>query len=300
MKPVNHSVRYALFLGCTIPARSRNYELSARKVADQLGIQLIDVEDFICCGFPVKSGDMRSSRILGAYNLALAKKRDLDLCTLCSSCASALTETAHYLSENQEARDEVNATLEKVGLKYEGKVKIRHFARILIEEIGMDEIKKVCTQDLSDLSIAIHYGCHYLKPSDIYEHFDSVENPETLDRLVSITGAKVVDYAGKKDCCGGPLLPIDEKTALTIAKGKLDRISHTGADAMCLVCPFCSVMYDSNQKGIEAEFETSYNLPVLYLPQLIGIAMGFDRKELGLNMNVVKIKDLLSKYFEKE
>lgn len=300
MKPANHPFRYALFLGCTIPARSRNYELSARKVAGKLGIELVDIEEFICCGFPVKSGDMKSAMILGAYNLALAQKRGLDLCTLCNSCASALTETAHELAENEEAREEVNAVLAKAGLEYKGHVRVRHFARVLYEEIGMDEIQKTCARDLSDLSIAIHYGCHYLKPSDIYEQFDSVEEPQTLDHLVAVTGAKVVDYAGKKDCCGGPLLPVDEKTALAVAKEKLDHISHTEADAMCLVCPFCSVMYDSNQKGIETEFETTYNLPVLYLTQLLGLAMGFDRKELGLNMNVVKTKDLLSGYFDKE
>jgi heterodisulfide reductase subunit B len=287
----NISFRYALFLGCTIPARSRNYELSARKVADQLGIEFIDIADFICCGFPVKSGDIKSAMILGAYNLALARQRGLDLCTLCSSCASALTETAHHLSENEDVKEEINAILSKVGLKYDGDVKVRHFARILYEEIGVNEIKKHFKLDLGDLSTAIHYGCHYLKPSDIYEHFDSVEDPETLDHLVSITGAKVVDYIGKKNCCGGPVLPVDERTAMSVAKEKLDNISH---------CPFCAVMYDSNQKGIETEFGTSYNLPVLYLTQLLGIAMGFDRKELGLNMNVVKTKDLLSKYFQKE
>lgn len=300
MKPENHQFRYALFLGCTIPARSRNYELSARKIAGQLGIEFVDMDEFICCGFPVKSGDMNSARILGAYNLALAQERGLDLCTLCSSCASALTETAHELAENEEAREKVNVVLAKAGMKYEGNARVRHFARVLYEEIGVDEIQKACTRDLGDLSIAVHYGCHYLKPSDIYEQFDDVEDPETLDRLVSVTGAKVVDYAGKKDCCGGPVLPVDEKTALAVARGKLDHISQTDADAMCLVCPFCSVMYDSNQKGIETEFETTYNLPVLYLTQLLGLAMGFDRKDLGLNMNVVKTKDLLSKYFDKD
>jgi heterodisulfide reductase subunit B len=93
---------------------------------------------------------------------------------------------------------------------------------------------------------------------------------------------------------------VDEKTALSVAKEKLEDISEAGANAICLVCPFCSVMYDSNQKGIEAEFDMTFNLPVLYLPQILGVAMGFDRKELGLNMNVVKTKKLLSRYFEKE
>ena len=95
-------------------------------------------------------------------------------------------------------------------------------------------------------------------------------------------------------------MPVEEKTALLVTKHKLDDISEAGTDAICLVCPFCSVMYDSNQKGIEAQFEKTYNLPVLYLPQLLGLAMGFNRKELGLNLNVVKTKDLLSRYFEKE
>ena len=112
------------------------------------------------------------------------------------------------------------------------------------------------------------------------------------------TGAKVVDYPGKKMCCGGPVLPVDEKVALGVTKAKLDAIAGTDANAMCLVCPFCSVMYDDNQKGIEAEFETTYDLPVLYLTQLLGLAMGFSRKELGLNLNVVKTKKLLVSYFE--
>jgi heterodisulfide reductase subunit B len=285
--------RYALFLGCTIPARSRNYELSARKVAGRLGIELVDVESFVCCGFPVKSADKRTAEILGAYNLAVAQKKGLDLCALCSSCTSALTEVAHHLAAEEELRREVNESLSKVGLRYEGGVRVRHFARILYEEIGKEEIKKSFTRDLQGLRVATHYGCHYLKPSDIYDHFDQVEDPHTLDELFALTGAEVVEYANKKRCCGGPVLAVDEKTALSVAKEKLDDISAAGANAIGLVCPFCSVMYDSNQKGVEKEFGKTYNLPVLYLPQIMGLAMGMDKKELGLNMNVIKTGDLL-------
>ncbi|MBU2499372.1 MAG: CoB--CoM heterodisulfide reductase iron-sulfur subunit B family protein [Proteobacteria bacterium] len=293
-------MKYALFLGCTIPARSRNYELSARKIAQKLGIELVDLEKFICYGFPIKNADLKSAMTLSAYNLALAEKRGLDLCTLCSSCASALTEAAHHLSEDERAREEINANLSRVGLQYNGGVKVRHFARVLYEEVGLEELKKHFTKTLEGLRVASHYGCHYLKPSEIYEDFDQVEDPHTLDELVALTGATVVDYPNKKRCCGGPVLPVDEKTSLAMAKEKLDDIAGAGADAITLVCPFCSVMYDSNQKGIETAFNATYNLPVLYLTQLLGLAMGFDRKELGLNMNVVKTKDLLSKYFEEE
>ena len=285
-------MKYALFLGCTIPARSRNYELSARRVAQKLGIELVDVPEFICCGFPIKSADQKSSLLLAAYNLSLAQERGLNVCALCSSCTSALTEAAHHLSEDSDMRDEVNEGLSRVGRSYEGGVKVRHFARILYEEVGPEQIRRHLNRDLSNLGIAIHYGCHYLKPSEIYDNFDEVEDPQTLDTLVALTGARVVDYRNKKSCCGGPVLPVDDKTALLVAKQKLDCVADAGADALCLVCPFCSVMYDSNQKSIESEYDTTYNLPVLYLPQVLGLAMGFDRKELGLNMNVVKTKHL--------
>lgn len=288
-------MRYALFLGCTIPARSRNYELSARNVAKKLGIELVDVEEFICCGFPMKAIDRQAAERMGAYNLALAQERGLPVCALCSSCASALTETAHHLAEDDEARAHVNQGLEKTGRRYGQGVKVRHFARILYEEVGLEKIKQTFERDLKGLKIAVHYGCHYLKPSEIYDRFDQVEDPRSIDALVASTGAEVVDYPGKKRCCGGPVLPVEEKVALSVAKEKLDAVSEAGADAMCLVCPFCSVMYDGNQKGIESEFGTNYHLPVLYLSQVLGLAMGFDRKELGLNMNIVKTKELTSK-----
>lgn len=290
---MNTPLQYALFLGCTIPARSRNYEASARKVAARLGVELVDLDGFICCGFPVRNADRKSALILGAYNLALAGKKGLDLCALCSSCTSALTEAAHQLDHDEGLRKEINETLSRVGLSYEGGVKVRHFARILYQEVGTDRIRTAVTRKLKGLRIAAHYGCHYLKPSEIYDSFDQVEDPHTLDDLFALTGAEVVQYENKKRCCGGPVLAVDEKTALSIASEKLDDILASGANAIGLICPFCSVMYDSNQKGIESQFGKSYNLPALFLPQVLGLAMGLDKKELGLNMNVVKTGDLL-------
>lgn len=291
-------MKFALFLGCTIPARSRNYELSSRKVAERLGLDLVDLDAFICCGFPVRSANLESSTLLGAYNLALAQKQGLDICTLCSSCTSALTESAHRLDHDEAAREAVNKDLDRLGLRYEGGTLVRHMARVLYEQVGKDEIRRHVKKPLDGLRVAAHYGCHYLKPSEIYEGFDDPENPRTLDELVALTGATPVDYKDKKRCCGGPILPVDEKTSMSVAREKLDDIKAAGADAVSLVCPFCAVMYDSNQKGIASAFETEYDLPVLYLTQILGLAMGFDRKELGLNMNVVKTKDLLARFFE--
>ncbi len=292
-------LKYALFLGCTIPARSRNYELSARRVAEALGIQFVDIKEFMCCGFPMKGIEEFSAEVMAAYNLSLAQKHDLDLCTLCSSCTSALTEVVYHTAHGEKQKlEEINKELGKTGLKYEGGVKVRHFARILYEEVGTERIKEKITKELKGLRIAVHYGCHYLKPSEIYDGFDRVDAPESIDALVKVTGAEVVDYPGKKKCCGGPVLPVDEKVAMAVTKEKLDQVKKVGANAICLVCPFCSVMYDGNQKSIEAEFGVSYDIPVLYLTQILGLAMGFDRKALGLNMNVVKTKKLLKDFVE--
>jgi len=291
-------MKYAFFLGCTIPARARNYELSARKVAEALGIELVEIDRFMCCGFPIKAAGMDASTLMAAYNLSRAQEKNLDICCLCSSCTSQLAETAYHLSWDEAERSRVNERLSAVGLEYTKSPRIRHFARIILEEIGKEAIKAHLKRDLSGLKIASHYGCHYLKPSQVHDHFDDVEDPSSLDELVALTGAETVDYSGKKKCCGGPVLPVDEKLAASVSKDKLDALKDAGADALCLVCPFCSVMYDGNQKSIESQFDVEYKLPILYLTQVLGLAMGFDRKELGLNMNVVKTKELLSRYVE--
>ena len=131
-------MKYALFLGCTIPARSRNYEMSARRVAEKLDIGLVDLPEFICCGFPIRASEQGSAETAAAFNLALAERAGLDLLTLCSSCASALTETAHQLKEDRHAMEEVNEALSRVGLEYRGRVRVRHMARVLKEEVGVD------------------------------------------------------------------------------------------------------------------------------------------------------------------
>lgn len=291
-------MEYAFFLGCTIPARARNYEMSARRICDLLGIGLVNIKEFMCCGFPIRASDMAAAEVMAAYNMCLAQDMNLEILTLCSSCASALTEAGQRIENDPVLRRKVNEHLERAGLKFRGGTKVRHIARVLYENFDENAIHKYLKRDLCELKIAVHYGCHYLKPSEIYEGFDDAEDPVSIERLVEYTGAQVIYYKNKKKCCGGPVLPVDEGVAFSVAKEKLDNVKDAGADAICLVCPFCSVMYDGNQKGIEAACGESYNIPVLYLTQVLGIAMGFDRKELGLNMNVVKTKKLLSRYFD--
>lgn len=290
-------MKYTLFLGCTVPARARNYEMSSRKVGEALGLELEDMESFSCCGFPIKSIWHETFLAMAARNLAEAEAREVNLCTLCSACTAVLTEVNRELKKHGELREKVNKKLEEVkpGLKFEGKIEVRHFARILYEDVGVEKIKEKITVDLSPLKIAPHYGCHYMKPSEAYEGFENCEDPKTLGELIEAAGAKVLDYEDKKWCCGGGILAVDQDVAMGMSRKKLTAVKASGADALLLVCPFCAVMYDDNQKSIESKFSEEFNLPVLYLPQLLGLGLGISPKDLGLNMNRVKAKELLEK-----
>jgi len=285
-------MEYALFLGCTVPVRALNYEVSTRKVAEALDITFQEL-DFSCCGFTVKSVNTEAAELMAARNLSIAGEKGLDVCTLCSACTSFLTEVNEKVKKDKNFRDHINSKLKEIGRQYDGNVRVRHFARILHEDVGLENVKEKVKNKLN-VKVAVHYGCHYIKPSE-YINFDDPERPTSLDELVKVTGAESLDYEKKNLCCGGGILGIDEEIALTMSKEKLDAIKAAGADAIVLVCPFCDIMYDINQKKIGSKFKKDYGIPVLYYPQLLGLALGIKPDDLGLGMNRVSTKDILSK-----
>lgn len=290
--------KYALFLGCTVSVKGLNYELSTRKVAERLGIKFVDIPEFSCCGFPLDSIHHSSAVTLAALNLALAEARGLNIVTLCSACTGYMTEVEKLFANRTNAKElkRVNAKLKDLGYQYNGGVKVKHFARVLYEDIGLDKLRELVTKPLTGLKIAPHYGCHYIKPSEIFDGFDDPIHPQSLDKLIEITGATPVQYRDKLQCCGGGILAIDEETPVKMVKQKLDHIKEANADAMILVCPFCNIMYDEFQSTVESTFESEYNLPVLYYPQLLGLAMGLDpKKDLAVKKNQVKVTPLLEK-----
>lgn len=288
-------MEYTLYLGCTIPARGRNYEASARLVAERVGVKIIDEPAFGCCGFPLKAVDHDTFFLLSARNIALAEKRGSGLMVLCSSCTGVLTEVAAALKRDEALCKKTNEQLAKINpdLKVTGNITIKHFARVMFEDVGIEKIREQVTRPLSGVKVAVHYGCHYTKPGKVFQEFDKVEDPKTLDELVLATGAETVKYDGRLKCCGGALLGLEKDIAYKITGPKLHAIKESGADLMTLACPFCSVMYDANQKPIGAAMEIEFGTPVFYLPQLLGLAMGFGRKDLAFNMNIVKPKALL-------
>ena len=291
--PLSH---YALYLGCTVPVRALHYEISARKVAEKLGLPLLDIPEFSCCGYPVKSVNRYAYLLMAARNLALAEKKGLSICALCSACCGSLTEANHEIQEDEKLRKRINEDLfQWLGMRYEGRIRVAHFARILHEEVGENRIAELVKTDFSSLRVAPHYGCHYTKPTTIYGKAENPENPKSLDELIRATGAQSISYEDKLACCGGGVLAIDEQVALAMAQRKLEHVRSQQADAMVLICPFCSIMYESNQRKIEKAFGTEYKLPVLFYPQVLGLALGLEPDELGLKMNRVKTTELMKK-----
>jgi heterodisulfide reductase subunit B len=286
---------YAIFAGCTVQGRSLNYDISTRIIAKDLGINLVDIEGFSCCGFPISSIHHDTSYALAAINLCLAEEKGLNIITLCNSCTAYLTKVNMILKNDAEMFDKINEILKTNDLEFKGNIEVKHISRVLYEDIGTVKIKKTVEQSLEGIRIAPIYGCHYLKPSPIYNSFDDPEMPVSLDNLIKATGATAIDFPEKILCCGGAILAIDESASMGMTHIVLDAVKALEADAMATICPFCHVMYDEYQQSIGNQNNKEYDIPTLFFTQLLGLAFGHDRKELGLKYNAVNTKSLIRK-----
>ena len=271
-----------------------NYEQSAREVAKVLGVEFVD-GGYGCCGFPVEPVDEVKALSMAAANLKIASGSCDALVTLCSACGEMLSKAEKRLGEDAETAKGVGKVLAQASLAYAGeKPRVLHFARMLHDDYGLDNIRAKVVKPLKGLKIATHPGCHYVRPSTLYPGFDDPEFPGTLDRLVEATGAEALDYQGKTDCCGGGILAVREDIAKAMTGKKLAKLTGK-ADAMVVVCPFCGIMYDKYQRTLEEELGKQFGLPVLYYPQLLGLALGIDSSKLGFDVNSVGVQSLLEK-----
>lgn len=290
--------KYALFLGCTTPTKVPQYELSARWVSKRLGIELVDIEDFVCCGFNQGNLSIEGGLLLAAMNLALAEAQDLDIVTLCAACNGFLSEAVAELKD-EDTRNKINKQLSLIGLEYNGRTKVKHISRVIYEDVGLDRIEKAVKRDLSKLRVAPHYGCHYLKPKSAFEGFDEPDNPKTLHHLISATGAAPIQYETLLHCCGGKTFPVSPDIAHLLIEKKLDNLQTMGIDAMIVQCQTCYLMYEGQQQKVAEKFNTQYNIPVLLYPQLLGLAMGGDpATDLGFDLNTMPLDKVLAKVEE--
>jgi heterodisulfide reductase subunit B len=201
------------------------------------------------------------------------------------------------LKEDKALRHEINEHLKEAGLEFKGTVNAKHFIQVLVEDVGVEKIKDAVIKPLTMIEVAEHNGCHILRPKD-YIGFDDPEDPKTLKTLVEATGATCLDYMDETECCGAPSVGVNDKIALQLARDKLNHIKAVDAQALITICPFCHIMYDTNELRIEKTFNEQYGIPVLHYPQLLGLAMGIPAEELAFNDLRVDVSKILNKIRE--
>ncbi|UCE37311.1 MAG: hypothetical protein JSW00_17845 [Thermoplasmata archaeon] len=282
-------MKVAYFLGCNVALRTYEYDAAVRRIAEKFGIELMDSKDFVCCGYPAAPQDHSTFLALAAQNLVAAEEMGVDyIVSVCNSCTATLSKVNKLLKENEKEREHINKILKNsIGKEFKGTLEVRHFLRFIYEEVGLDEIKKAITNKLNPVRVAPHYGCHYLKPPEVFDFFEDPIVPHTADDLMALTGVVPVKYENMKQCCGGAILAVDEDTSISMVREKLIHVHEAQADVLAVHCPFCNVMYGEYQK--DPRIDIDFKVPVIFTPQILGLALGFDAKQLGMKKKVAKL-----------
>lgn len=291
-------MRYSLFIGCQIPSRVPQYETAARAVFKKLEIEPVDIRQFNCCGYPMRNVDKKSFLLSSVKNLALSENAGLDMMVLCNCCFGALKHAEHIMQEKGRLQKEVLEKIREMGLDYRGTTRIRHYLSVLFHEVGEKALKENMHKFYKDLNVAVQYGCHALRPGNVTE-FDDPANPSIFDSLVSATGAASVDWISKLECCGAPLIGINDELALDLAGKKIKEAQKAGAQYFCTSCPYCQIQFDTVQEMIMSENKVNNQIPSIVFPQLLGLTMEIEPEKLGLEKNKLDITRIES-YLNKE
>jgi len=277
-------MNFALLRCCVTSIFLKQYESATNAVLGALGIGLVDIKEFNCCGYPLKNFDLKAYALSSARNLALAEKRQLNILTLCNCCYGTVKHVEHLMKTDSSLNKEINTTLEKEQLTYRGGVEPKHLFQILYHDIGLDTIRQKLVKTYENLKVAVHYGCHLLRPNNVVQ-FDNPFAPSIFDQLVEITGAKSVPWTAKLECCGSPLWGVNDDLSLDLTQTKLSNARTAGADYLCVICPYCQIQFDRVQRIMHSRRSGASTLPSLVYTQLLGLCLGLDRKSLGLEIN---------------
>ncbi|MHA1632892.1 MAG: CoB--CoM heterodisulfide reductase iron-sulfur subunit B family protein [Candidatus Freyarchaeota archaeon] len=282
---------YSLFLGCLIPFRLPFIEASSRMVLEALGIQYEPLEGASCCPDPigVQGVSFKAWLYLAARNLALAEEEGKDILTLCSGCFETLKTAREILLRDPALMEEVNEALKRIDREFRGDIDVLHIVEALYR-VGPRRIESLIVNPL-EVNVAVHYGCHLLRPSEVLG-FDDPENPRKLDVLVEALGPKSLNYNYKDLCCGAAMNNIDRAKSYPYIKLKLESATKAGADCMVVACPFCFMQYDFGQLELKRK-GYGFALPVFYYTEMLGLALGFTYKELGLAFHRTSVRPFL-------
>ncbi|MHA1794371.1 MAG: CoB--CoM heterodisulfide reductase subunit B [Promethearchaeota archaeon] len=276
---------FMLYLGCVAPNRYPMIEAATIRVFERLGINLHDMKGASCCPAPgvFRSFDIPTWRAIAARNITIAEQEAMDIAVMCNGCFGTLLEANHQLTHHNDIRKETNKVLEKINRKFKGTSKVRHIMDILYNDVGVKEIADRVIMPLKGIKVAVHYGCHLLKPTDT-RPWGTDENPTFFDEIVEATGAESVPYKDKMMCCGagGGLRAAVKEVSMDFTREKLNNMEDAGADIIVDCCPFCHLQFDLGQVEVKAMFGETHSIPVIYITQLIGLAWGMSPYDLGL------------------
>ncbi len=262
--------------------------MSMRAICKALDIELVELEDWNCCGSTgAYAVDRLLSLALPARNFALAEKENMDIMTPCSACFHFLARANEILREKPDLKEKINKVLGTVGLEYTGKIEVRFSLDVIVNDLGLEKVREKLVdaraRSLAGLKVAPYYGCLFLKPPSICK-FDNPENPQTLDKLVTAIGAENVPWREYKTrCCGGALQMIKEDAMLELTKRILLKAQEYDAECILTACPFCHLNLDQYQAAINSAYNLEIKIPILYFTQFLGLALGLTPKELGLD-----------------
>lgn len=294
-------MKYAFYSGCVSKGGCPELYPSAVAVAKRVGIELDEqaLEGAACTGAGVlQEKDKKLGDVLNARTFAMAEKKKLVIMTICSTCQGVMSQARYRMVNDDKYRAEINEILAEEGLHFKGDVVIKHLLWILVEDVGIEKLKPLITQPLEGLKVAPFYGCYIVRPSWALGLDDTPEREESLETIIKLVGAKVVEFSGKNKCCGFPILTINEKASVKMVAKHTSTAKEEGADAMVTPCPLCHLNLDSYQPKAASQAGIRIHMPILHLPQLLGLALGFSPKDMGLERHIVSMLDVEEKVAE--
>jgi len=285
-------MEFAVQRCCTTPVFLPQYDTSTDAVLKKLGADILEIKEFNCCGYPLKNINFKAHLLASGRNMSLAQKRGLDILTFCNCCYESLKHADQLIQEDKSISGEINDTLMKEGLTYDGDVAIRHFMDVLYRDIGIEEIKKKILRTFKGLKIAVHYGCHVLRPSPLVQ-FDSPGTASVFDQLTEITGAEIVNWPMQLECCGSPVWGVDDDLSMDLAYKKISDAKRAGADYLVVACAYCQLQFDRVQKMIIEKRGLDHSIPSILYTQLLGLSLGIDEEVLGIGKSELNINGII-------
>ena len=289
-------LKYAFYTGCSAKGVAPELYNSTYLVAEKLGMELIELEAATCCGAgAVQEKDEFLSLTINARNLALAEELGLDLLTICNTCTVMLRETKFKLDNDPELKKAVNEVLAEAGLEYKGTSEVTHFLWEVIDAVGIDKLKEMVVRPLKDFNIAPFYGCHIIRPVYLIGYEDP-DNPKSIEMIIEALGGNPKDHEARLACCGfHSFWSAEDEVTLRLTAMDAESAKEEKADFMVTPCPLCHTQLDAMQEEAEERIGTNIGMPILHLPQMIGLALGMNPKDLGLQKHVISTKEIVQK-----